>query len=122
MITFLKEIAARDKMGLTAVFNGMELEKMLTDTDLDPVNQANLFFSHVYAHRFPVYASHQSRIKTLIHSLKLETGIRLSPPDNPDGQAYTLTFTAKNKEEFKRRSQDVAAIADHPSIQELFRA
>ncbi|MFH2093941.1 MAG: ParB N-terminal domain-containing protein [Pseudomonadota bacterium] len=121
IILYLKEIAARDKINIKTACERMKLDLILTDEKTDSVVKLQQLRTCLFENRFPSLSCLKAQVKQTISSLKLGPGIVFAPPENFESQQYTISFTAKNFEEFKTHVSTLEQQIHHDAIKKIFK-
>ncbi len=119
ILTWLKEIAARDKLTVQAAFKNLELDRILFDDRLDNALKLRHLRNCLFDHRFPELSETRNRIKEKIAALKLEKGIRFIPPENFERSEYEISFKVKNPEEFKSMVSSLDRLCRNDEIKKI---
>ncbi len=119
ILTWLKEIAARDKTPMQAVSKQLELDRILSDDRLDNALKLRQLRNRLFDHRFPELSRARNHVKEKIAALKLGQGIRFIPPENFERQGYNISFTIKNPDEFNAIVSSLESLCRNGAIKEI---
>lgn len=120
IITHLFEIAARDKIQIENLFCEPAIMSLLSDGETPPGVKADRLRAHLQEKRFPTLSETRARIQGMIEKLKLGPGIKLLAPDNFESPDYTLSFTARNPEQFETRLKKIQSAVHQDGFKHIF--
>ncbi len=116
----LKEIAARDDIAITGLFEEEGLKDILARDDMDGNRKVGQIRSYLKKRRYPHLMDVEERFENYYRQLKLGTGVKIQPPPYFEGPTYTMTIRFDGLEDLKRENDNIArAIAD-PMASKLF--
>lgn len=102
VVTFLQEIAAREKISLADLFDTEKIDSIISMDNPDENLKAARLRAYLAERRFPelsrAYRNHKSAVK----DLGIHPHIRLDPPLDFEGDTYRISFDFKSVEEFHR--------------------
>jgi hypothetical protein len=119
LLTWLKEIAARDKVNVRTAFKRLDLDQILSDDGFDNAVKLRHLRNCLFDHRFPEMSKTRNSIKDKIAALKLGQGIRFIPPENFERSEYEISFTIKHPEEFKSIVSSLDTLCRNDSIKQI---
>jgi len=114
------EIAARDGIKPRDLFNNQEIQKILFDKNKEPGLKTRDLRAYLFKQRFPTIFKTNQMVREKIASIKLGNKIKFIPPENFEDQNYSISFTAKNYNEFKANTHLLTAALENKAIEEIF--
>ena len=119
VITFVKEIAARENIFAQDVISDDGLQKILNNDDLDRTQKTAKIRAFLRKRRFPAITEAERAFKQNLSGLKLRNRAKLVPPANFEGTTYTLSFDFKNLEELKNHKRAFDGIIQNPALEKI---
>ncbi|MCK5096881.1 MAG: ParB N-terminal domain-containing protein, partial [Desulfobacteraceae bacterium] len=92
IIVNFHEIALRDDIPLLELINSNKVSEIINHENPDENYKANLLRSYLTKKRFPELTKAYKNHKKYIKEFKLEPEIKLDPPNNFEGEKYSLSF------------------------------
>jgi len=71
--------------------------------------------------RYPQLAATEAALADLVKELRLPPGVRVTFPENLEGDTVTVTLQAASPDELRARTRALAALIEQSRIDELFR-
>lgn len=119
IVMLVKEIAKREHISPRAVLRKASLRRIIEDRNLDKA-QANRHIRHVLRKwRFPEISRTQQLYEKHAKNLKLGRSIRLIPPNDFEGNVYTLTMSFSNLTELQTLRHKMEQLARNSSIKTI---
>lgn len=119
ILSWVKEISLREDISMLKVLKNDNLQKILTNKNLDRNQKIREIRIYLKQRRFPVITAAEKEFEKNIKKLKLGSGTKLIPPDNFEGTTYTLKLFFKNLIELKNRKASVDALIKNPSLNKI---
>jgi len=120
IILYIMEISARDAIKPKAVYMNQEIQDILSDEKKDPGLKTRDLRACLFEQRFPIVFKAHQRVMEKITSIKLGNNIKILPPKNLDSQDYSISFTAKNYNQFQAKVQSLHKSLENKKLKELF--
>lgn len=120
IIQHIMEITARDAVNPTDFFKTKEIQDLLFDENKDPGLKTTQLRAYLFEQRFPAISQTHQLVRKKTASLKLGGNIKFLPPENFEGQYFSISFKAKNYDEFKAHSHHLAAALENKELKEIF--
>ncbi len=114
IIILVKEIALREDMSIFEVLEENYLQEILNNKELDRTQKTRKIRSYLKKRRFPALSKAENEFKINVKELKLGSGAKLIPPNNFEGNTYTLSLYFKNKKELNDRLAILEKIVKNP--------
>ena len=86
----------------------------LNNKKLDRTQKTRKIRSYLKKRRFPALSKAENEFKINVKELKLGSGAKLIPPNNFEGNTYTLSLYFKNKKELNDRLAILEKIVKNP--------
>ncbi len=119
IIQYIIEITKRDAVKIENFIQNQEIQKIMLDQDKEPVLKTSLLREYLYKYRFPTLSQTRQLVKNKINNLKLENKIKFLPPENFESQNYSISFTAKNYNEFQANTKILNTILENRELKEI---
>ncbi|MGD8893686.1 MAG: ParB N-terminal domain-containing protein [Desulfobacterales bacterium] len=119
ILRLVKEISLREDISMLKVIENDDLQKILTNKNLDRNQKIREIRVYLKQRRFPVITTAEKEFEKHVKKLKLGSQVKLIPPDNFEGTTYTLKLFFKNLIEFKERKANVDALIKNPSLSKI---
>ncbi len=121
VIKNFNEISKRDNISLFELLNSSKVVKIIDHENPDENYKGNLLRSFLTQKRFPELTKAYEDHKEGIQKLKLEPGIKLNPPNNFEGEKYSLSFDFRDKTEFEKHVQKLVSINKSKALENLIK-
>lgn len=121
ILLHIKEISSRDKISLKDLFDQTGFQAIVFDQAYTPGQKTDLLRAWLYDLRFPTLSLTQKQVQKKIAALKLDTHIKLIPPQNFESREYAISFTAKNFNELKKNADRLVALLQKKELIEIFK-
>ncbi len=113
------EIARRDNINLVDLLTDKRILDIINQDNPDENFKGNLLRSLLGKLRYPEMTKAYENLKTGIKALKIEPEIKLLPPDNFEGEKYSVSFDFRNIKEFEKNVLKLMSIYKNPSFNSL---
>ena len=120
IIQYIMEISKRDSMDPMFFFQNQKIKEIIFDHNKEPVLKTRLLRKYLYRQRFPALFQTSQMVQKKINNLKLGKKIKLLPPENFESRNYSISFTAKNYNEFKANTKILNTILEDRELKEIF--
>lgn len=115
------EISKRENIPLSELLKSQEVLEILDHVNPDENYKGNLLRSCLNKKRFPELTKAYENHKKGIKDLKLEPEISLNPPENYEGEKYSLSFEFRNKQEFEKKAEKLLSICKIKAFENLIK-
>jgi hypothetical protein len=119
VITFVAEIAIRDRMQPRDVLQSKEIREALDNPDLNRNEKASQIRAFLKRRRFPELVEAEGRFARALRALKLDEHIHVTGPPHFEGGPITLRMTFKDEKAFSERRKTLDRIAKNPALKRL---
>ena len=117
---YMMEISKRDGIKPEDWFQNQKIQQIILDPNKEPVLKTMLLRELLYRQRFPTLSKKRQMVQKKINSLKLGNKIRFLSPENFESQNYSISFTAKNYNEFQANTKVLNTILENQELKEIF--
>ncbi len=121
ILTLVKEIALRENSTLEAVLLEKPLCQLLEDDQLDRNQKGGKIRAYLKKRRFPEISKTEETFETNVKSLKLGNDVKLIPPRDFEGNAYTLQFSFKRLADLMDHRACIDDLIGSPYLKSMLR-
>ncbi len=121
IITYSKEIAARESGDIFNLFQSKEIKEILEHENPDQGFKGNLLRSYLYQRRYPTVSNVRTQFADAVKKLKLNTGMKIEAPRDFEGTAFNAQFTFKNVKEFQQKVEKLTKISNTKELKGLIK-
>ena len=121
IVTLIKEIAERDSTSIHRVMGDDKLQAILNSEELDRAQKGRLLRSILRQKRFPRIVAAEDNFALYRRKLKLGNEIKLIPPKEFEGTAYSLTLTFTDPADLKVLQSRLYDITENPWFEKIFK-
>jgi ParB family chromosome partitioning protein len=121
IVALVKEIAERDSISIYGVMEDDKLQALLNSEDLDRAQKARILRSILRQKRFPRIVAAEDNFAFYRKKLKLGNDIKLIPPKEFEGTAYSLTLTFTDPAHLKVLQSRLHEIIENPWFEKIFK-
>jgi len=121
IITNFLEIAARENLNPTDLYQEKGIQEILFHDSKDFGFKGNLLRNYLTQRRFPFLEKKRQEVQEKINSLKLSPGVKLAIPENFESTAYSLFLEFKTPAEFETRVASLGRISTHPALEDILK-
>lgn len=119
IIQNILEIAAREGIHPKSVFQEPKITNSIDDETSEIILRTQHFRAMVFDRRYPALSRTRRTVQDKIDSIKLPGTIKLTPPENFESRKYSVSFTAKNHDEFFKNIQQLTTALGNKTLQEI---
>jgi hypothetical protein len=120
VIEYATEICISEGIGLHRLLADAKLLQPLEDPALDRNRKGAWLRAALRSRRYPGLAAAERAFQASIAQISLGEGVRLAPPPDFEGSAFTLSQTFDSFEAFQRQRRRIDALVGHPAFLALF--
>ncbi len=121
IIINFNEISKRENISLSELLKSSKVIEIIDNENPDENYKGNLLRSFLTQRRYPELTKAFENHKAEIKKIKLEPEITLNPPHNFEGEKYSLSFSFRNENEFKKHVQKLVSINKSKAIENLIK-
>src|SRR5919106_2149561 len=121
LMDWLEEITLRDQCAVHEILAQKALADIQSDPRLGRADKLKRIKEQVRRLRFPRLSQVEDSIRTRIQELRLPSAVRLAAPPGLEGGYLHVEFSASNTEELRKFAAQLAEVAGHESVKEIFR-
>lgn len=116
----LTEILKRENIRIRDFCEEAQFQEILYDPQTDTNKKTQLLRRYLYARRYPALSRAKEKIRSAIAGIRLGNKIRLTPPENFESSAYSISFSADSYDEFKKTVDQLEKSAADENLKKLF--
>ena len=121
IVTLIKEIAERDNISIHRLMEDDKLQAVLNSEDLDRTQKGRILRSTLRQKRFPRIVAAEDNFALCRRKLNLGNEIKLNPPKEFEGTAYSLTLTFSDLAHLKALQSRLHEIMKNPWFEKIFK-
>ena len=121
IVTLFKEIAERDSISIHRVMEDDKLQAILNSEDLDRAQKGHKLRFILRQKRYPRLVAAENNFAFYRKQLKLGTEIKIIPPKEFEGTAYSLTLTFSDLAHLKALQSRLHEIMKNPWFEKIFK-
>ncbi len=121
IITWIREIAAREKISMEELIGSKQIQTLLdtAQNNKDLGVAGNRVRALLHFRRFPELSAAQKKASDQVHSLKLPKGARLTLPENFENMVYSFSIDFTSLGDFSARLKSLSGLQDQTSFKQL---
>jgi len=119
IILFSEEISHREDISLLDVLKNPVIDAIMNNKELDRSQQGRELRRYLKQRRYPELSHAEALFEKEKKALKLETQIRLHPPQQFESETYTFHLEFRTLKEYQKRLETLNRLADHDSFKEI---
>ena len=120
-ITLIDEICLRDRCGVAQLWEELELDAILNDTNLPAPQRIEHLRRLLRTRRYPLLRAHEAQFEAARRQLRLPSQISLQPPPYFDGAQYQVSFRFGSREELQAYAQKLSESAATEALEVLLK-
>ncbi len=120
IMQYMIDISKREAIKQEDFFLNQTIQKIILDPQKEPVLKTMLLREYLYQKRFPTLSKTRQTVQKKINNLKLGNKIKFLPPENFESQNYSISFTAKNYNEFQANTKILNTVLENRELKEIF--
>jgi ParB-like chromosome segregation protein Spo0J len=117
----LMEITKRDRISVQKIFAGEEARKTRADKNLSPLQKAEEMRSQIQRKRYPTLSIWRDTFKSEKKELEWPDDIKIEPSSFFEGQEFTVQFSFKNLEEYRKKLTKLERVASEKKVSRLLK-
>jgi len=119
ILTLVAEIAKREDLPMQAILSANTVSGTHLSRDLDRTQKTQTIRNYLRRRRFPVLARWQALYESHRKTLELGSHVKIQPPRDFEGSAYTLTMSIKNLSDLEDRIDTLDKLRRNPFMKIL---
>ena len=119
IITFVKEIAARDGLTTREIIESRHFKEIIDDQNIDRGQIIHNLRSYLRQCRYPRLAEAENNFEMYRKDLKLGDNLKLVPPREFEASTYGLNLTFKNLAELKALQEKINKLIQNPALRKI---
>ncbi|MBL0714974.1 MAG: ParB/RepB/Spo0J family partition protein [Desulfosarcina sp.] len=120
VLTFVKDIAGREKISISEVLHCATIRAIVDDDDLDRNKKTASIRRYLRKIRYPTLSQAEAQYHHTISLLKLGPHIRIDPPPGFEGTTHTLSLRFRNRQDLDAAYRNFGAALENPVLDSLF--
>jgi ParB-like chromosome segregation protein Spo0J len=120
IVTFLREVARRDRQSIPDLLARPEVGEILADPQRDRNQMLQDFRRWLTTRRYPSVTRYEEKFNETVKRLGLSPAVNWVPPKHFESPWHGLRLSFKNREQLKAGVQEVASILDHDALNKIF--
>jgi ParB family transcriptional regulator, chromosome partitioning protein len=121
IIVYFHEVALRDQRSLFDLITSNAVHKIINHDNPDENFKANLLRLFINQLRFPELTEAYKSLRDGIKELKLEPEIKLIPPENFEGDDYSLSFKFKSISDFNKKIEKILSVYKSTAFEKIIK-
>ena len=105
LMSLLFEIAKREDRSIDSLLVEKEVKQIIDNDRLNNPQKNRQLRELFYKRRFPAISKRSARFDDLVKALRLESGVKLTPPVNFEGTSYTLSISFDRIDQLGQRAK-----------------
>ncbi len=119
IIRHAEEIALRENISITDLFNDSDLKNIMEDEDIDSNLKLRKLRDYLKKRRYPAIVKAEKRFEKYLKDLDLKDGITLIPPSYFEGNIYSFNLRFKNLKELESGIETLNKLSSQSAIQKI---
>jgi ParB family chromosome partitioning protein len=119
IITFIKEIAARDGLSARDIIESSRVREIISDKNIDRGQIIYKLRSHLRQCRYPRLAEAEKTFEMHRRNLKLGENMKLMPPKEFEATTYGLNLTFSDLAELKDLQKKISNLIQNPALKKI---
>lgn len=119
ILIHLDDIARRDGIGIAALLRDEQLQTLLSNTDTNHVQKANMVRQFIRSKRFPLLTHTEETFKKESKKLSLGNNIRFLAPSSFESREYVFTMGVKSLEDLDSGIKSLQNTLNNPALQTI---
>jgi len=119
IILHIMEITARDAIHPEKLLQHAKIQQILYDENKESGLKTKELRTYLFENRFPTIFQTRQQVMEKIRSIQLGNKIKLLPPENFESMNYSISFTAKNHDEFETTVNCLKTAVDNKNLKEI---
>ena len=119
MLSNLLEIAKREDITVTDIFNDPAFNSLVNNPDIDATTKAHAVRTYLKERRFPEISKAEKTFKTRMKKLKLSQTTKLLPPKSFEAEEFELNVRFKDLTGLKNHRDELNRLIGHPEMADI---
>ena len=116
VLGFLTDIAGRDGESITRILQNQQIVSIMQSHDLDRHQKVQQLRKYLRRRRYPELSRMEEQYATMVKTLGLGPGFRLTPPRYFEGTDYTLSIVFRSQHELLQHLTKAQSKFIHPEF------
>lgn len=117
----LLEITKRDRISVQNILTGEDAQKITSDQNLSPHQKAEEIRNLIQRKRYPTLSTWKDALKSQKKELEWPDDIKIEPSPFFEGQEFTVKFTFKDIDEYRKKLTKLNKVASDEKISQLLK-
>lgn len=117
----LLEIAKRDRISVQNVLTGEDVKRIASDQNLSPLQKAEEIRNLIQKKRYPTLSTWKDTFKSQKKDLEWPNDIKIEPSPFFEGEEFTVHFTFKDLDEYRKKLTKLNQLASDEKILQLLK-
>jgi ParB-like chromosome segregation protein Spo0J len=118
----LLEVSKRDHIPVQDILAGEDIQRITSAENLSPLQKAEDIRNLIQRKRYPTLSTWKDAFKSQKKDLEWPADIKIEPSPFFEGEEYTVQFTFKNSDEYKKKLTKLNELASHKKISRLLKS
>ena len=118
-LTLSFEIASREGTSIPELINGIDIQNILSDENIDRNRKTHKIRQYLKLKRFPAIMKAEDNFMKNLKKLALAEGIKLIPPADFEGNTFIISMEFKTTSEFGKLTACLNKLANDPVLTEI---
>jgi ParB family transcriptional regulator, chromosome partitioning protein len=119
IIILIQEISILENKTISTILAEDRVNQIVSDKDLDKNVKTRQLRSDLRRRRYPNISKTEKAFFTKVDKLGLSERLRLTPPQDFEGDTYRLTLDFKNLQELRKHIEKLDEIIFHPELKKI---
>ena len=119
ILSNLMEIAKREDITVTDIFNDRTFSSMINDPDIDAALKSHAVRTYLKERRFPEISKAEKTYKARMKKLKLHADMKLHPPKSFEGDVFELSIRFRDLTDLKGHGDELNRLVGHPDMADI---
>jgi ParB family transcriptional regulator, chromosome partitioning protein len=119
IIILIQEISILENKTISTILAEDRVNDIVSDKDLDKNVKTRQLRSDLRRRRYPNISKTEKAFFTKVEKLGLSERLKLTPPQDFEGDTYRLTLDFKNFQELRKHIKKLDEIIFHPELKEI---
>ena len=119
IIRLTKEISKLNNVSIADVINDCHIKDTINDPELDRNQKIKKIRRKLKQARYPEIVRFEANYATLIHHIQLPESIHLIPPQDFEGNSFSMHLTFQNQNQFRDINNILNKLQDQPDFAKI---
>lgn len=118
----LLELSKRDRRSVQDILSGWETQKISADQNLSPHQKAEKIRNLIQRQRYPALSTWKDAFESQKKDLEWPDDIKIEPSPFFEGQEFSVQFTFKDFDEYRKKLNKLNQVASEEKISQLLKS